>query len=119
MYAIRSYYELRERGNTVRILGEGSNGGNITHPAAVRDPLNTVFALIKLLVLRDEEGSLGLFHSWCVRSGQESAYRDDFTLSDILATLPAFVTTSVYENDAMLGIRTKDHGELKRKFQLV
>lgn len=111
--------ELRSRGKTVRILGEGSNGGNITHPAAVRDPLNTVFALLKLLVIRDREGKPGLFHIWCARSGQETAYREDFTLSDILATLPLFVTTSVYEKDAMLGIRTTDHSELKRKFQQV
>ena len=29
---------LRDKGFTVPILGEGSNGGNITHPAAVRIP---------------------------------------------------------------------------------
>ena len=28
----------RSGGYEVRILGEGSNGGNITHPATVRDP---------------------------------------------------------------------------------
>ena len=41
--------EKRAEGFEVRILGEGSNGGNITHPATVRDPLNTIFALIKLI----------------------------------------------------------------------
>jgi len=44
--------ELRAEGYEVRILGEGSNGGNITHPAAVRDPLNSIFALIKLLAIK-------------------------------------------------------------------
>ena len=38
--------EIRSQGYTVRILGEGSNGGTITYPAAVRDPLNTIFALL-------------------------------------------------------------------------
>ena len=49
--------ELRSDGYEVRILGEGSNGGNITHPAAVRDPLNTIYALVKLLAIRDERDS--------------------------------------------------------------
>lgn len=110
---------LRGAGKTVRILGEGSNGGNITHPAAVRDPLNTVFAILKLLIIRDEGEKKGLFHLWCDRSGQGKAYRDNFTLADILATLPAYVTTSVYEKDAMLGIKTADHALLKRRFQQV
>jgi len=111
--------KLRSEGSIVRILGEGSNGGNITHPAAVRDPLNTVFALLKLLILRDTDDKTGLFHLWCTLSGQEALYRPDFNLTDILATLPSFVTTSVYEKDAMLKIRTMDHAKLKRSFQTV
>ncbi len=109
--------ELRDKGYIVRILGEGSNGGNITHPAAVRDPLNTVFALLKMLILRDSEDKKGLFHLWCSLSGQENRYRSDFTLADIIETLPPFVTTSVYEKDAMLHISTSDHAVLKRNFQ--
>lgn len=110
---------LRKEGKIVRILGEGSNGGNITHPAAVRDPLNTVFAILKLLLIRDKPGKTGLFHRWCQRSGQENRYRDSFTLADVLETLPAYVTTSVYEKEAMLGIKTQDHGRLKSAFQRV
>jgi len=110
---------LRAEGYLVRILGEGSNGGNITHPAAVRDPLNTVCAILKLLIIRDAAGQAGLFHLWCARSGQEEKYRADFTLADIMATLPAYVTTSVFEKEAMLTIRTLDHVALKRKFQAV
>lgn len=114
--------ELRAQGYEVRILGEGSNGGNITHPAAVRDPLNTVFALIKLLALRDEmqpDGSVrpGLFHIWCMLSGQERAYRDDFTLADVIAAIPVYTTTGTSEARALLHIRTADHGVLKGRFQ--
>ncbi|MEI6876254.1 MAG: hypothetical protein WCL50_14125, partial [Spirochaetota bacterium] len=47
---------LREEGYLVRILGEGSNGGNITYPAEVRDPLATIGALLKLLLLREDSG---------------------------------------------------------------
>jgi phosphoglucomutase len=91
---------LRERGYIVRILGEGSNGGNITHPSAVRDPLATLFALIKLLAIRgssrpgsgsasspksasnseapfpasalDPENGKGFFRIWLERAGLES-----------------------------------------------
>ncbi len=116
--------ELRAEGYEVRILGEGSNGGNITHPAAVRDPLNSIYALIKLLVLRDSvnaDGTTkkGLFHEWCSRSGQEANYKDDFTLTDVMATLPEYTTTGVSEPRAVLHIQTTDHAILKKAYQNV
>ena len=114
--------EMRTAGYTVPILGEGSNGGNITHPAAVRDPLNTIFALIKLLVIKDTvdvsgTNKPGLFHLWCIRSRQEQAYRDDFTLADIIETLPVYTTTGVSESRALMHINTTDHALLKKRFQ--
>lgn len=116
--------ELRAQGYEVRILGEGSNGGNITHPAAVRDPLNSLFALIKLLVIKDtvlSDGSIkkGLFHEWCTRSGNEKAYKDNFTLADVMATLPEYTTTGVSEKRAVLHIKTTDHAILKKNYQRV
>jgi len=111
--------EKREEGCLVPILGEGSNGGNITHPAAVRDPMNTIFALIKLLVLRDQGDRKGLFHLWCEASRQLDKYKDDFTLSDIIATLPVYTTTGVSEKRAILHINTENHAVLKRRFQKV
>lgn len=116
--------EKRAEGYTVRILGEGSNGGNITHPAAVRDPLNTIFALIKLLVIRDsvdEEGKTekGLFHLWCDLSGQSEKYHDDFTLLDVINSLPVYTTTGVAEERAVLHITSKDHAHLKHNFQRI
>lgn len=111
--------KLRDKGYGVRILGEGSAGGNITYPSAVRDPLATVFALIKLLTLRSEAGRPGLFELWCSLAGRMEAYRDDFTLADIVATLPAFRTTSVYEDDAVMSVKTADHGALKDRYQAI
>ena len=112
----------RDEGYSVRILGEGSNGGNITYPSSVRDLLATLFAIIKLLTIRDsqkEDGSLskGLFHIWCEKSNQSFKYKDDFTLADILDTLPAYTTTGVSEERAMLHIKTEDKGLLKEKFR--
>ncbi|MEE0879327.1 MAG: phosphoglucomutase [Treponemataceae bacterium] len=113
---------LRQDGYQVRILGEGSNGGTITNPAAVRDPINTIFALLKLLCLKDEvlpngKVVLGLFHRWCKYSGNESFYKEDFSLDDVAKTLPLYVTTGVSESRAILHIQTSDHSELKSKYQ--
>ena len=103
--------EKRSQGYTVRILGEGSNGGTITYPAAVRDPLNTIFALLKLLMMRES----GLYEMWCKKSGQK--YNPDFTLSDVIASLPVYTTTGVSEPRAVLKVKTTDHTKLKAAFQ--
>jgi phosphoglucomutase len=109
--------ELREKGYTVRILGEGSNGGNITHPAAVRDPLNTAGAILKLLSLRSEKEIPGLFEIWCTQSGQLDKYKSDYSLSDIIRTLPAYTTTSAFEDDAIMRIKTESHSKLKKQYE--
>ena len=116
--------EKRAEGYTVRILGEGSNGGNITHPSCVRDPLATLFAMVKLLSIRDKtdsNGTLhkGLFHIWCEKSGQEELYKNDFTLSDVLKSLPKFMTTGVSEERAILQVASEDKGKLKERFQSI
>ena len=116
--------EKRDSGYTVRILGEGSNGGNITYPSSVRDPLATIMALVKLLAIRDgvnADGTRnkGLFHIWCEKSDQEYKYRDNFDMSDIMATIPEYVTTGVSEPRAVLDIKTKDKGILKENFRRV
>jgi phosphoglucomutase len=106
--------KLRKLGWTIRILGEGAAGGNITHPSAVRDPLATVMAIVKLLAIRGGAKG-GLYELWCRLSGQP--YRADFTLSGVTGSLPPFVTTSSYEPDAILRIKTEDHALLKRRYQ--
>ncbi|MDR1955701.1 MAG: phosphatidylglycerol lysyltransferase [Treponema sp.] len=109
--------KLREAGYTVRILGEGSAGGNITYPSAVRDPIHTVMAIIKLLTLRNQEGRWGFFKLWCERSGKAAAYREDFSLSDIISSLPRFITTGSYTPESLLQVQTLDHGVLKTRYQ--
>ena len=113
--------KLREQGYMVRVLGEGSAGGTIIHPSAVRDPLNTLGAILKLLSLRNggagEFSGMGLFEIWLRLSGQPQRYRNDFTLADIISTLPAFITTGMYSENALLQVKTSDHGLLKQKYQ--
>jgi phosphoglucomutase len=108
---------LRGKGYLVRILGEGSNGGNITQPSRVRDPLATLGAALKLLLLRDE--GLGLFEIWMRRSGRFSDYDPDFGIDEILESLPRFATTSVFERRAALHIETADHAALKARYAAI
>ena len=72
---------LMDEGWIVRIIGEGSNGGNITYPATVRDPMNTVGSIIKLLTVKTEtiKGEIipGLLDIWL-----EKIYRHNFIASD-------------------------------------
>jgi len=116
---------LREEGYIVRILGEGSAGGNITHPSAVRDPINTVIAIAKMLTVRFSNNALsenktgGLFKIWRELSGQSEKYKDDFSLADIIASLPPFVTTPAYNKDAVMRIKTQDHAALKDRYQQI
>lgn len=109
--------ELRNQGYRVRILGEGSNGGNITHPAAVRDPLNSIASLLKLLTMRDVANGKSLFGIWCKRSGQK--YQENFGMADIIASLPAYTTTSAYEERAILHINSAEHAKLKASYEAV
>jgi phosphomannomutase len=107
----------REEGYTVRILGEGSNGGNITFPAAVRDPLNTISAIMKLLMLTSESSNPGLFEIWCQKSDQMSYYKENFTLTDVIKTIPKYITTSAYEDRAILKITSESHAVLKKNYE--
>lgn len=109
--------DLRSRGYGVRILGEGSNGGNITYPASVRDPLNTAGAILKLLSIKSTEEKPGLFETWCQVSGQTEKFNNDCTLSHIIATLPVYTTTSAFEDNAIMRIKTESHGDLKKRYE--
>ncbi|MDR2552638.1 MAG: phosphatidylglycerol lysyltransferase [Treponema sp.] len=109
---------LRQEGYVVPILGEGSNGGNITHPSSVRDPLATVFALVKLLTLRGDGQRPGLFDIWR-RESSAGASASIFSLPDIIASLPRFFTTGTTDPLAKLQVKTKDHALLKDRYQRI
>ncbi|MFW5802103.1 MAG: hypothetical protein ACOCVC_08705, partial [Spirochaeta sp.] len=94
--------ELRREGWIVRILGEGSNGGTIIHPGRIRDPLNTMLSILKLLYLGPTEDSASPMEIWKQFSGKEFAP----TLPGLLGSLPAFTTTSAYEDRAIMRIRS-------------
>lgn len=99
--------ELRSNGYIVRILGEGSNGGNITHPAKVRDPLNTLLSLINLL------SDKTIFDFYRSKTNYEN---DELTIENLINSLPKFITTDAFSEDAKLEIKS-DHGILKDKYE--
>ncbi|MCE5272780.1 phosphatidylglycerol lysyltransferase, partial [bacterium] len=101
---------LRHAGWLVRILGEGSNGGNITHPSRVRDPLSTVLALVKLLRLE------GVLEQWALRSGG-ALTAGCRSLDCILESLPRRFSTGQYESRAVLPIASRDHDRLKTVYE--
>jgi phosphoglucomutase len=111
--------KLRKEGYIVRILGEGSAGGNITHPSAVRDPVNTVMAIVKMLSVYAAHGNLSFYQIWCNCLKIQEKNAENFTLTDIIASLPPFVTTPAYNDDAILQIKTQDHATLKNQYQKV
>ena len=101
---------LRKKGWLVRILGEGSNGGFITHPSRVRDPLSTVLAFARLLRLPE------VLDQWRARceGGLESGKPD---LVGIARSLPRWFTTGQYEDRAVQSIATRDHDALKTCYE--
>ncbi len=111
--------ELRAQGYRVRLMGEGSNGGCITHPAAVRDPLNMVTALLKLLRLPSLGDGLSPFEDWCVRIGRPLSKRNNFGLSDVIDTLPCYATTPISAPRAVIRLQGPHPEALKTGWKAV
>ncbi|HZJ88037.1 MAG TPA: phosphoglucomutase [Sphaerochaeta sp.] len=100
--------QVRADGTLVPILGEGSNGGNITHPARVRDPLNTLLTFIQLLRNR------AIAELWFSRLNL--TLPDTYTLADIIESLPEAITTETVASEALKEIQS-DHGSLKSRYE--
>lgn len=104
---VQKAQELRDKGYIVRILGEGSNGGNITYPAKVRDPLNTLLSIIN--ILSDEK----IFDYY----REKTNYKDSkLTIENLINSLPAYITTDAFSQEAKLQI-SSDHGTLKNNYE--
>jgi phosphomannomutase len=99
--------ELRDKGYIVRILGEGSNGGNITYPAKVRDPLNTLLSIINILSNRN-------IFDFYINKVQYN--NDTLTIENIINSLPKFITTDAFSKEAKLEIKSS-HGILKDLYE--
>ena len=101
---------LRSQGYVVHVLGEGSNGGNITHPAKVRDPLNSVMTFLKLLSSRE-------LYSYALRmlTGKETL--DEPSLEGLIDALPQYTTTGAFSTLAKMHVRHTDWAALKKEYE--
>ncbi len=96
--------QKREQGYYVRIIGEGSNGGNITSPSCVRDPLNTLLSLIKLL------RTPSLF-SLLTDTKEKPSLRLAFD------SLPKRLSTEVTSPLAVITLSSDDYPRLKKRYE--
>lgn len=114
---------MREEGYIVRILGEGSNGGNITQPSEVRDPMATLMSALKLIYVGDVDGRPGLASIWRERRSRVGDGEDSVelkavpTLGELLRSVPSFTTTATSEPGALMTVSSEDHGRLKREIE--
>ncbi|MCK7482890.1 MAG: hypothetical protein M0C28_41580 [Candidatus Moduliflexus flocculans] len=74
-------------------------------------------ALVKLLALRGSDKGPAPFRVWLEASGRGAEYTPEFTLDDVIRSLPAWTTTSVFEERALLRIPPVDPADMKRRYQ--
>ena len=99
---------LREQGYIVPLCGEGSNGGNITHPAKVRDPMNSVMTIAKLWSIP------GLYDELMNALGRKGG---NVSLDALLAAFPKYYMTPAFSPDAVMKIKSKDWDALKAEYE--
>ncbi len=100
---------LRNDGYTCRICGEGSNGGNITYPAKVRDPMNSLLTFSKLWSVE------GLYSFIMEKLGKKSDAEP--SLYSVVSALPRYITTSAFSSDAVMHIKSTDYNKLKVAYE--
>ncbi len=100
---------LRENGYTCRVCGEGSNGGNITYPAKVRDPMNSLMTFAKLWSVE------GLYQFVMEKLGKKADSSP--SLSSVVSALPKYMTTSAFSSDAVMHIQSNDYNRLKAAYE--
>ena len=96
--------QLGTDGWTVAILGEGSNGGNITPPATVRDPMSTLIALIKL-------------HAYKLASYWDNSLENSDRPLALTDALPPFLTIPTDDERAKMQVGEIPHGQLKKRYE--
>jgi len=99
--------QLRQQSWCVPIVGEGSNGGIISHPCKVRDPMNTLLSIATLL------SDIELFKK------VTKLHQSKPSLSIALRSLEKRTITGSFSQKAILTIKSKDHKILKEQYLLL
>jgi phosphoglucomutase len=72
--------------------------------------------MLRLLRLPDSGQGPSPYRIWLSACGLESEFREDYDLGDLIATLPQWATTSVFETRAALKVRSADKSALKAAY---
>lgn len=99
----------RKEGYSVHVCGEGSNGGIITSPAKVRDPMNSIMSIAKLYAIE------GLYQLLLSKLGAK--YNGTISLKDLIGAIPKYTTTPAFSKDAVLRIKCPDFDKLKLEYE--
>ncbi len=102
--------KLRSEGYTVHVLGEGSNGGNITDPAKVRDPLNSLMSVLKLFA--DEK-----LYQYAVEKLSGKACCDKPSIEGLISAMPPYTTTGAFSKLAKMFVKHTDWPRLKAEYE--
>ena len=103
--------KLRGEGYQVHVCGEGSNGGIITHPARVRDPMNSIMSVAKLYSID------GLYDFLLKKLGCKNP--GVVSLETIIDALPVYTTTPAFSKDAVLRIKCPSFDNLKLVYERI
>ena len=102
--------DLRKRGYVVHVLGEGSNGGNITDPAKVRDPLNSIMSVLKLFA------DPALFR-YAVHRLTGRQPEGEPSIEALIDAMPYYTTTGAFSTLAKMHVKHTDWAALKREYE--
>lgn len=129
---------LRDGGWFVPFAGEGSNGGNITTPGTIRDPISTAISMLRLFAFRSDAESERAFHDLlpgghplflAMRAlgraqqvgskphgtGQNPTHAEAFAALD--SVLPPWTTTPVTSSKARIEVGAIAHATLKTRLE--
>lgn len=109
--------QLEKDGWKIRIAGEGSNGGNITRPSNTRDPLSSIMSFLKLLFFQNQSLTIYDYLNLTMHPLETVIPKKHPSLMDYLALIPSYITTSAFEPDSIMTIKTRNQIDLKQAFE--
>ena len=111
---------LMEQGYFIRILGEGSNGGNIILPSTVRDPLNSIFSILKLIFLKNtktNKSMLDVVREKLNVSKEVISDHPQYVLAEILSLYRHHQTTPSFSKAGIIKVNSEDQKKLKKNYE--
>ena len=109
-----------QEGYFIPVAGEGSNGGCLINPSKVRDPLSSIFSILKLLFLRNsqEQSLLEIaFNTLNINIDLLKNQLPKFIITNLISHLSSYQSTSVFEEEALIKVKTTNQSIFKNTFE--